>query len=264
MSNKCYNLKEAFLQTNEQFISAGLWYDNALSIDNLDFRTISPSYLDLNTHIPQIIWNADMTDTIYISVPSLPTPRDSTTIDKYNEWAQSIAIEHGFDTFGYQAGYAIFFGKYGMKASNTNITYKFDSMNQPDDFPTNSFGGPWINEVYILSSLLPSTKLAIEIPSTIVFQDKGCWIDRNDGTNHINDLTRTIFPSYIDITKPNQPQRIYNSLGSDNLYIVYPDNLYTQSAIIAWAQKVAIQNGFDTFGFQVANFEQNSNSLLFF
>jgi hypothetical protein len=130
-------------------------------------RAISESWLDLRIGTPQTIYSADKLSRISITVPANLVMQSNqvgnltyTDLERYNEWALSIAIQHGFDTIGYQASWALFFGKYNTNYNN--ITYNYDKYGRLTDSTCFPFGYGMINNVYIVELISELTTPAVE------------------------------------------------------------------------------------------------------
>ena len=182
MNNKSNNKEHFQTSTTSSaplFVDAGYWYDDETSANDQYYRTISPRYIDLTIlNENQPIWKSDMSNEMNIRLDN-STPRflsiyvnnilnktglpditlsdlTQNIVDQWNTWAYNFAISNNFDTWGYQAGGALFFGKYGTTYTRNGITYtyKYDSKSQfMGETSLMRFGSYWINHVYTLPSV---------------------------------------------------------------------------------------------------------------
>ena len=164
MINNIYNLKEAFFQSSVTDTSP-LQYklvDKQCWVDD-DPIAITDLFLDLRIGTPQAISSANRSSSVIITVPANLVMQSNqvgnltyTDLERYNEWALSIAIQYGFDTIGYQAYWALFFGKYATNYNN--VTYSYDKYGRPPNSTCLPFGDGWINHVYTVEPITTPTE----------------------------------------------------------------------------------------------------------
>jgi hypothetical protein len=129
----------------------GCWHDT-------NPRTIQPDFLDLRINYQQQIYAPNMQSIINIILPTNLVGKLSTATDlnNWNIWALSIANQYGFDTIGYQAGFALFFGKYGTIFNS--IVFKYDRT----AVYTGScglFGVGMVNRVFYIQQISSSSSI---------------------------------------------------------------------------------------------------------
>jgi hypothetical protein len=152
--------------TIQGLIDVGCWKDNeniVVAYRNNNNRTIAPIPINMRINTPQQIWNNEFSMKIEITVPSYLLTNYN--INDWNNWALTILNKYGFDTIGYQNNDELYIGKYNaslyISYSNRNKTsefynYKYDYKGMSYD-SCSTFGGPWVNHVFLLSSTVYNT-----------------------------------------------------------------------------------------------------------
>jgi hypothetical protein len=177
-SNNKENFQSGTTSSAPLFEDVGYWNDNS-------DRTISPNYyIIINSNGNYNIYSSNNTYTILVTISiqysnveirvdnnlqaTLPIISNSITrtaltdkLNQWNTWAAKFAQSYNFDTWGYQAGNVLFFGKYGSTFTDTSgvfHTYKYDALNKYTGDTSNILlGTGWVNHVYILSTNPTST-----------------------------------------------------------------------------------------------------------
>ncbi len=122
--------------TKADFINRGTWYDLS---DGLG-RTISNGFIDMR--------NIKKTDGT-----TLPNT-------EWLDYALTKAIDGGYDTIGFQDGYALFLGNYNPNGYRYDRIIAYRALENP---PVNDFGLASVNRVY--STVAPNTT---QVPSPIL------------------------------------------------------------------------------------------------
>lgn len=131
--------------------------------------------------------------------------------ENWIRYAVRMAIDKGYDTFGFQNNSELFLGNY----DKTNYRYRYDYYGKYDG-PCLKYGASYVNRVY---SVVDSFTL-VSSEDENKFIDRGCWMDSRDPTNY------AISGDAIDIS---------NIYGNQKL---------------TFAIKLAIEKGYDTIGLQ--------------
>ncbi len=298
-NNQSNTIKEHF-ERNYTWTDMGYWYDHNKSVGESNFRTISPTSVNMDIYTEQKIWDSNYSNYISIKIPENLT-RDS-TIDEWNRWAIDFAETNNFNVIGYQTGFKLentlfkgddtnrylYFGKLfnNYKSFMCDYTLIGEAVNAPSGVIINAFGGGYCNHVYYkkqqtIISRMPESPLSSELGYSFVSQ--GNWkdnkikkqnIDNNKSSfiytrnNLINNRYNTIVgPFWLDRSNNTSPQYIMNSDMTDLLYVQLPSELTLSSSMDdwnKWAFNFADIYGFDIIGYKQFTYDVNQINIITF